>query len=124
MKNGYVSDYADSNRVTRSTNKRDKHKQKTNGPLVVMRQNDYQGSLNFQESVQNSVHLQYPQPGLNSLRSQSGRPNGIVYADLDMPKASKKVASNNVSKPKQKKHKPKTEYATLQFNDIGQEIDV
>lgn len=124
MKNGYVSDYADCNRVPRSNNKRDKHKQKTNGPLVVMRQNDYQDSLSFQENVQNSVHLQYPQLGLNSLKPQSGRPNGIVYADLDMPKPSKKVSSSNSSKPKQQKHKPKTEYATLQFNDIGQEIDV
>ncbi|XP_044766559.1 uncharacterized protein LOC123322654 isoform X3 [Coccinella septempunctata] len=125
MKNGYISDYADSNRVMRPNNKREKHKQKTNGPLVVMRQSDYQDSLHFQENVHGSVHLQYPQPGLNSpLKPQTGRPNGLVYADLDMPKPSKKVSSNNMSKSKQPKHKPKTEYATLQFNDIGQEIDV
>ncbi|KAL3285412.1 hypothetical protein HHI36_019514, partial [Cryptolaemus montrouzieri] len=121
MKNGYVSDYTESSRPSRS-NKREKHKQKTNGPLVVMRPNDYQESLNFQENV----HLQYPQPGLNSpLKPQTGKPNGLVYADLDMPNSNKKPSGGGTSKPKQQqKRKSKTEYATLQFNDIGQEIDV
>ncbi|KAK9891373.1 hypothetical protein WA026_014617 [Henosepilachna vigintioctopunctata] len=125
MKNGYVSDYQDANCVAKSSNKREKHKQKTNGPLVVLRPKDYQESLSFQENVQSSVHLQYPQPGLNSpLKPQSGRPNGLVYADLDMPKSNRRGGGGGTSKSKQQKHKPKTEYATLQFNDIGQEIDV
>ncbi|KAJ3660556.1 hypothetical protein Zmor_004998 [Zophobas morio] len=120
MKNGYVSDYPDG----RSRHhKRDKPKQKTKGPLVVMRPSDYHGGLNFPESVQSSVQLQYPQPVLGR---SSKKPNGVVYADLDMPKTNKKGSheSSSSSQSKTQKSKPKTEYATLSFNDVGQEIDV
>lgn len=117
MKNGYISDlgpnYPESN--SRS-HKRDK--QKTKGPLVIKRTSDH---------CQNSVQLQYPQPVLpkGATNTLSSKPNGIVYADLDMPKTSKKsLQDGNPSLSRSQKPKPKTEYATLKFNDIGQEIDV
>jgi hypothetical protein len=50
MKNGYVSDYPESSSRGRH-HKREKPKQKTKGPLVVMRPNEYHGSIQFPESV-------------------------------------------------------------------------
>ncbi|XP_044272601.1 uncharacterized protein LOC123016327 [Tribolium madens] len=116
MKNGYVSDYP-------RHHKREKAKQKTKGPLVVMRPSEYHGGMQFPETVQSSVQLQYPQPVLG--RSVK-KPNGVVYADLDMPKTNKKSSHDNSSSlpNKTQKSKSKTEYATLSFNDVGQEIDV
>ncbi|RZC40747.1 hemicentin-1, partial [Asbolus verrucosus] len=121
MKNGYVSDYPESSRGRH--HKREKPKQKTKGPLVLRRPNEYHENVQFPENVQNSVQLQYPQPVLG--RSMK-KPNGVVYADLDMPKTNSKKGSHETSssQSKSQKSKPKTEYATLSFNDIGQEIDV
>lgn len=123
MKNGYVSDYPSDGSRTRH-HKREKPKQKTKGPLVVMRPSEYHGGMQFPESVQSSVQLQYPQPVLGSCGK---KPNGVVYADLDMPKTNNKKGSHDNSsflQNKTQKSKPKTEYATLSFNDVGQEIDV
>ncbi|KAL1502354.1 hypothetical protein ABEB36_007505 [Hypothenemus hampei] len=135
MKNGYVSDYPASSSSTGSLHqnnsigqkRNEKPKQKTKGPLVLRHPNDYH-SEQFQENIQNSVQLQYPQP---VIPGRGGAPinkqNGVVqYADLDMPmsrKSSHESSSSNSSKSQNKKQK-KTEYATLRFNEVGQEIDV
>ncbi|CAH0547572.1 unnamed protein product, partial [Brassicogethes aeneus] len=129
MRNGYISDYQEHGSHHGRPHKREKQKQKTKGPLVLRRPGDYQENVHFQENMQNSVQLQYPQPlvGRNS-QTPTNKPNGVVYADLDMPKSSTGKTSSHDSastKPKKsQKSKPKTEYATLKFNDIGQEIDV
>ncbi|KAJ8981513.1 hypothetical protein NQ317_011749 [Molorchus minor] len=128
IRNGYVSDYPESSHHGRHQ-KRDKPKQKTKGPLVLRRLNTYGENVHFQENMQNSVQLQYPQPvlGLGPLQNvATNRPNGVVYADLDMPASNNKKSTFNLgsSKTKSQKSKPKTEYATLKFNDVGQEIDV
>lgn len=127
MRNGYISDLGPNypERHLRSQ-KRDKHL-KCKGPLVLKKPNNYQENINFQENMQNSVLLQYPQPVLarKTHHNQANKPNGLVYADLDMPKSRKKPQESGSSAPKpQQKKKSKTEYATLKFNDIGQEIDV
>ncbi|XP_060519272.1 titin isoform X2 [Cylas formicarius] len=135
MRNGYLRDYPSSTslasqRSTCSRRKRERPKQKTKGPLVLMRPNDYQENVEFQEKVQSSVLLQYPQPMIAATGRVVVPPaikqNGVVqYADLDMPSSRKSSHdSSSTSSSKSKKHKPKTEYATLKFNDIGQEIDV
>ncbi|XP_057661910.1 titin isoform X1 [Diorhabda carinulata] len=127
MRNGYVSDYPESTNHRSRHHKREKHKQKSKGPLVLRRASDYQENVQFQESINNSVQLQYPQPLLGRQIHAIGtnKPNGVVYADLDMP-PNKRTAhdSSNSSKTKSQSSKQKTEYATLKFNDIGQEIDV
>ena len=124
MRNGYVSDLGQSNypRHHNRPHKREKHKK---GPLVVRRPSDYQENVQFQENVQNSVQLQYPQPLLGR-NNTTNKPNGVVYADLDMPKSETKNSPQDGTNSlvKAQKPKPKTEYATLKFNDIGQEIDV
>ncbi|XP_065160558.1 uncharacterized protein nrm isoform X4 [Atheta coriaria] len=136
MRNGYISDlgpnYPESHHSS-SRHKRDKHHhQKTNGPLLLRHPNDYQENMQFQENVANSVQLQYPQPVITGHGSLP-RPNGVVYADLDMPqkangKKSKDPSGGGTGALKSREHKApgkaKTEYATLQFNDVGQEIDV
>ncbi|KAH1018820.1 hypothetical protein HUJ05_006512 [Dendroctonus ponderosae] len=136
MRNGYAGDYPASSSSTSSlqhkntTNqhKREKPKQKSKGPLVLRHPSDYQEQ--FQENIQNSVHLQYPQPIIPGRGSNipQGKQNGVVqYADLDMPvsrKSSHESSSSSSSKSHSKKQKPKTEYATLRFNEVGQEIDV
>lgn len=121
MKNGYISDLGPNYPESHSrTHKRDKHKEhKSKGPLVLQRPSDYQ----------ENVQLQYPQPVISRgvPNMPPTKPNGVVYADLDMPKSSQKTAHGGSSSSLQKsqqKAKAKTEYATLQFNDIGQEIDV
>lgn len=122
MRNGYVTDYPESSHHVRH-HKRDKPKQKTKGPLVLRRPGDYQQNIHFQENMQ----LQYPQPvfGLPLQNTAPTKPNGVVYADLDMPASNKQGSfSLGSSKPKSQKSKPKTEYATLKFNEVGQEIDV
>lgn len=136
MRNGYVSDFGPGypDRDHSRPHKRDKYKNK--GPLVLRRPSDYhhQDSGRFQENL---VQLQYPQPLYCSSRSNNAkkdntaadRPNGLVYADLDMPKSSnssnKKSAQTGSSPLTQlQKTKPKTEYATLNFNEVGKEIDV
>lgn len=118
MKNGYISDLGPNYPESHSrTHKRDKNKSK--GPLVLRRPAEYE------DNVQNSVQLQYPQPVLaKNMGKMPNKPNGIVYADLDMPKHGKHVHAGSSSLPRTQKPKPKTEYATLKFNDIGQEIDV
>lgn len=122
MRNGYVSDLGPNYPDSRPQ-KSPKHK----GPLVLRRASDYQENINFQENIQNSVQLQYPQPVLGRNTHHNKKPNGLVYADLDMPKSNnrkKNQESSSSVQKKQHKKKPKTEYATLKFNDIGQEIDV
>ncbi|XP_076265081.1 neuromusculin isoform X3 [Rhynchophorus ferrugineus] len=130
MRNGYVGEYPVSGSSTGSlhvtrNHKREKPKQKTKGPLVLRHANDH-----FQENIQNSVQLQYPQPILPGRGAMLPHPkqNGVVqYADLDMPssrKGSHESSSSSSSKGHNMKQKQKTEYATLKFNDIGQEIDV
>lgn len=53
------------------------------------------------------------------------KPNGVVYADLDMPSNKRSSHDSTSSKSKSiQNSKQKTEYATLKFNEIGQEIDV
>lgn len=114
MRNGYTSNY------TARHQKRDKHKGK--GPLVLRQP----GELHFQENMQSCVQLQYPQPLLAS-PNPTNKPNGIVYADLDMASGNSKKVTNiqdTSSSNKTQKIKSKTEYATLKFNDVGQEIDV
>ncbi|XP_049818622.1 hemicentin-1 isoform X3 [Aethina tumida] len=125
MRNGYLSDYQESGQHGRPQ-KRDKPKLKTKGPLVLRRPGDYQENVQFQENMQNSVQLKYPQPILGrSSQTPTNKPNGVVYADLDMPKSGRNGSQDSSSsKSKSQKSKPKTEYATLKFNDIGQEIDV
>lgn len=73
--------------------------------------------------MQSCVQLQYPQP---LLPSQSSKPNGVVYADLDMSPPTNKQSVHDSSGylNKNQKTKSKTEYATLKFNEVGQEIDV
>ncbi|KAJ8954753.1 hypothetical protein NQ314_007023 [Rhamnusium bicolor] len=127
FRNGYATNYPESSHHGRH-HKRDKPKQKTKGPLVLRRPIDYQENIHFQENMQNSVQLQYPQPmlGRNMQNASTNKPNGVVYADLDMPSANNKKSSfdSSTSKTKSQKSKPKTEYATLKFNEVGQEIDV
>lgn len=122
MKNGYVSDYPESanQHHGRHHHKRDKHK-KSKGPLVLRRPSEYQ----FQEDIQKSVQLQYPQP-IGSSMQECTNANGVVYADLDMSASSnKKSHHGSSSKSKSAKSVPSgTEYATLQFNEVCQEIDV
>lgn len=122
MRNGYVSDlgpsYPDSSRHMRP-NKRDKHKS-SKGPLVVLKPGGFRDNLQFQENMQSCVQLQYPQPVLP-------KPNGVVYADLDMSPPTNKANvhdSSGGTLNNKKTNKTKTEYATLKFNDVGQEIDV
>ncbi|KAJ8948367.1 hypothetical protein NQ318_019352 [Aromia moschata] len=124
MRNGYVTDYPESSYRARH-HKRDKPKHKTKGPLVLRRPGDYQENVHFQENMQNSVQLQYPQP-MPGVGAATNKPNGVVYADLDMPNSNSKKGAfdSSSSKSKSQKSKPKTEYATLKFNDVGQEIDV
>ncbi|KAG5898344.1 hypothetical protein JTB14_034327 [Gonioctena quinquepunctata] len=122
MRNGYMSDYPESSHRSRHQKK---PKQKTKGPLVLRRPSDYQENVQFQENMQNSVQLQYPQPMLGrSMLALTNKPNGVVYADLDIPSTKKSPHNSGSHKSKSQNSKPKTEYATLQFNDIGQEIDV
>ncbi|XP_017770206.1 PREDICTED: LOW QUALITY PROTEIN: uncharacterized protein LOC108557968 [Nicrophorus vespilloides] len=153
MRNGYISDLGPNYPETEArhhhhlhhhhsnshqhyhSSKRDKQKL-NGGPLVLRRPGDYHENVQFPDNVSKSVQLQYPQPVLAARNSTSSsstsaaaagpRPNGIVYADLDMSKQSKKSCKKDGKNtlPKTQKVKTKTEYATLQFNDVGQEIDV
>lgn len=118
MRNGYVSDYPENSRSRH--HKRDRPKQKTKGPLVLTRPNEYHSAVQFPDGL---VQLQYPQPIIGG-RGSVVKPNGVVYADLDMPKNNKTGQHEATQPSKQLKSKPKTEYATLSFNDVGQEIDV
>lgn len=122
MRNGYVSDLGPNYPDSRHNRHHKKHKSK--GPLILGRSGKYAGE--FQENVQSCVQLQYPQPTFpSSQTSSTNKPNGIVYADLDMPSpTAKKHAQDAGASSKTQKIKPKTEYATLKFNDIGKEIDV
>lgn len=124
MRNGYVSDFQAS--TPDQANKKHKHK----GQLASRRHNNYHDNAKFPQSVQSSVQLQYPQPVVGRVPA-GNKTNGVVYADLDMPNTASAVAKKNYddvshqgSTQKSQKSKSKTEYATLQFNDIGQEIDV
>ncbi|KAF5279443.1 hypothetical protein FQA39_LY05553 [Lamprigera yunnana] len=126
MRNGYVSDFGpgyNDRYHNRTHHKKDKYKNK--GPLVLRRPSDYQDNAN---ELRNMVQLQYPQPLYCKKKDTSSRPNGIVYADLDIPKSSnssnKQGAQSNSSHSKLQKSKAKTEYATLNFNEVGKEIDV
>lgn len=87
---------------------------------------EYPESMHFQGNMQSCVQLQYPQPMLAApAQNFSSKPNGVVYADLDMPSGNnKKCAQDASASSKNQKIKPKTEYATLKFNEVGQEIDV
>lgn len=133
MRNGYVSDFGPGypDRDRGRPHKRDKYKN-NKGPLVLRRPSEYQAnSDSFQENVHNMVQLQYPQPLYcrNVKDSTSNAPpNGLVYADLDMPKSSnsnnKKGLQTGSPLTKLPKSKSKTEYATLNFNEVGKEIDV
>ncbi|CAH1980822.1 unnamed protein product [Acanthoscelides obtectus] len=120
MRNGYASDYQED---THRRQKREKHK-KAKGPLVLRRPGPggHQESVHFQVNMQNSIQLQYPQPVLGPHQ----RANGVVYADLDMPSSGSgsKQGSYDSNSLKNGKKKSKTEYATLKFDDVGQEIDV
>lgn len=123
IKNGYVSDLGPNYPEHPSrTHKRDKHKHKSHS--AGKKGGEYQGHC------QNTVQLQYPQPVLakssTTNSANNGKPNGIVYADLDMPKPSKKASmpDGTSSLSRSQRPKPKTEYATLKFNDVGHEIDV
>lgn len=126
MRNGYASDIGSVYRGSHHNNynhKKDVHKLK--GSFVIRRPNNYQENIQFQENMQNSVQLQYPQPVL--ARGSIAKSNGIVYADLDIAKKSNvnnAFLESTLSLSKTQKTKPKTEYATLKFNDVGQEIDV
>lgn len=126
MKNGYISDYPESSTAQQHHSrhhKREKHK-KPKGPLVVRRPNDY----HFQENIQSSVQLQYPQPligGGNVLECPNA--NGVVYADLDISGSNNRKGGHHVNSSKNKSSKSgpsSTEYATLQFKEVRQEIDV
>ncbi|KAF5287292.1 hypothetical protein FQR65_LT02165 [Abscondita terminalis] len=131
MRNGYVSDFGPgyNDRGHGRTHKKDKYKNK--GPLVLKRPSDYQENAN---DLHNMVQLQYPQPMYCKKKEAGGnRPNGIVYADLDIPKSSTSSSSSSNKQSAQQtnspltklpKSKPKTEYATLNFNEVGKEIDV
>lgn len=123
MKNGYQSDYGP-NYSRDCQNKRERHKTPSrHGPLILRRPSDtekFQENLQFHENVQNSVQLQYPQP-LYAHKSSGAKKNGVVYADLDMKTKSDKKRGEQDFK---KLQKSRTEYATLKFNDVGQEIDV
>lgn len=123
MKNGYMSDYPESSNHHHSRHhKRDKHK-KPKGPLVLRRPSDYA----FQENIQKSVQLQYPQPMLGSGRHDCTNANGVVYADLDISDSGNRKSNHHGNSSKSKSHKSgpsATEYATLQFNEVRQEIDV
>lgn len=119
MRNGYQSDYGPN--ISRDCqNKRERHKTPSrHGPLILRRPNDtdkFRENLQFHENVQNSVQLQYPQP-LYAHKANGSKKNGVVYADLDMKEDKKKEDFKKLQKPR-------TEYATLKFNEIGQEIDV
>ncbi|KAB0792415.1 hypothetical protein PPYR_14374, partial [Photinus pyralis] len=126
MRNGYVSDFGPgyNDREHGRSHKRDKYKNK--GPLVLRRPSEYQE--NSSSELHKMVQLQYPQPLYTKNKSNTNRPNGIVYADLDMPKSSNSSSKKGaqVSSPHSQlpKTKPKTEYATLNFNEVGKEIDV
>lgn len=138
MKNGYQSDYGPN--YSRDCHaKKDRHKTPSrHGPLILRRPSDtekFRENLQFHENVQNSVQLQYPQPlyvhknnsSSSTLLNHNGtsnsipRKNGVVYADLDMKTKSDKKRTEQDLK---KLQKSRTEYATLKFNDVGQEIDV
>lgn len=123
MKNGYQSDVGNYSRDCHT--KRDRHKTPSrHGPLILRRPSDqekFQENLQFHENVQNSVRLQYPQPLYAQKSANNVKKNGVVYADLDMEqKSDKKKIEQDIKKLK----KARTEYATLKFNDVGQEIDV
>lgn len=133
MRNGYAADVNSVYRESHHNNYNSHHKKdghKSKGALVIRRPNEYQENIQFQENMQNSVQLQYPQPVL--ARNSITKANGIVYADLDITKKNNATTNNtflesSLSLTKahhQKSQKPKTEYATLKFNDVGQEIDV
>lgn len=126
MKNGYMSDYPESSSHHHHHSrhhKREKHK-KPKGPLVLRRPNDYP----FQENIQKSVQLQYPQPLIGGNMMECPSVNGVVYADLDMPGNGSRQSGHQVSSSKNKSSNKSgpasTEYATLQFNEVRQEIDV
>lgn len=125
MKNGYMSDYPESSNHHHHHSrhhKREKHK-KSKGPLVLRRPNDY----HFQENIQKSVQLQYPQPLLGGNMLECPSANGVVYADLDMSSSSNRKSGSHPNSSKSKSSKTgaaATEYATLQFNEVRQEIDV
>lgn len=131
MRNGYVSDYPESSHHHHGRekhHKREKHKQKTKGPLVLRRPNNYHENVHFPESIQTSVQLQYPQPllgsSLHECTTAVAPNNGVVYADLDISANSRKSQLPG-SSSKSKAQKPQsTEYATLNFNEVRQEIDV
>lgn len=130
MRNGYQSDYGPN--YSRDSNcqiKRDRHKGHSKQmPTILRRSSDtqkYRENVQFHENIQNSVQLQYPQPLYAHNSSNGGsltKKNGVVYADLDMNSKSDKKRSTDDFKRSQKANK--TEYATLKFNDVGQEIDV
>lgn len=138
MKNGYQSDYGP-NYSRDCQTKRERHKTPSrHGPLILRRTSDtekFRENLQFHENVQNSVQLQYPQPlyvhkgsanstsalNHNGASNSIPRKNGVVYADLDMKAKSDKKRTEQDLK---KLQKSRTEYATLKFNDVGQEIDV
>lgn len=125
MKNGYMSDYPESSNHHHHHSrhhKREKHK-KSKGPLVLRRPSDY----HFQENIQKSVQLQYPQPLLGGNMLECPSANGVVYADLDMSGTSNRKSGTHGNSSKNKSSKSgssATEYATLQFNEVRQEIDV
>lgn len=120
MKNGYMSDYPESSNHHHSRHhKREKHK-KPKGPLVVRRPSDY----HFQENIQSSVQLQYPQPLLGGNMIECTNANGVVYADLDMPGSNSRKSGSHGKSKSSKNGPSSTEYATLQFNEVRQEIDV
>lgn len=114
------------------------------GPLICVK-NDIIPREYFHEN-NDFVKLQYPQPLYDGTVQQNG---GLVYADLSLSKTklnSKKLSTNSSplmsvrsdklllssvtslddrnNQCKKPTNRHKTEYATLKFNEIGQEIDV
>lgn len=123
---------------------------RTTGPLICVK-NDVIPREYFHEH-NDFLKLQYPQPlyGGGGVQNKQFKPNGLVYADLALSDNLLKNDSKNhsatlptqhlhsnkgeklkqndlngkVSKQCKKPNRHKTEYATLKFNEIGQEIDV
>lgn len=127
MKNGYQSDFSANYSRDCHNKNREKHKPPSrHGPLILRRNESKFQDMQFHENVQNSVKLQYPQPLYAQKSSGNGvKKNGVVYADLDMESSNSKSDKKKNSEELKKMQKAaRTEYATLKFNDIGQEIDV
>lgn len=126
LRNGYASDMSPANYRERGRHHKREKVKASKGPLILKRPEE-SGATGAH--LQSSVMLQYPQPLYGNVAE--GRPNGVVYADLDMPRGGSssnkkggKQQDGSPSAAKLPKSKSKTEYATLNFNEVGKEIDV